>query len=190
MCFRRWSRSAPFGLFVLAALLFACSAPAAPAAPAGAAAGAAKPAAAVADAAAKPAAASPSPAAAAPAFEPRSLQVGGIALVGYFYPVWAALELGLFRELGVNVDWTTFAVNEAMAALTSGNLDILQSSTDLSLNAVSKGAGIKLVADYTLQAPYDLMARTDIASVEALRGQKVGASSLRSGSGTIVRVML
>jgi ABC-type nitrate/sulfonate/bicarbonate transport system substrate-binding protein len=49
---------------------------------------------------------------------------------------------------------------------------------------------LKLVGDYNIVTPYEIVARPDIATVDGLRGQRVGASSLNAGSGTIVRYML
>jgi ABC-type nitrate/sulfonate/bicarbonate transport system substrate-binding protein len=162
------------------ALVLGCTAPAAaPAKPSGSAPAASAP--------AQPAAQAP---AAAPAREPRALQMGLIGLAGYWYNIWAGQHSGIFRELGLAPERVQIQTNEAISALSSGGLDVLQSPTDAAVTALSKGANMTLVADHALEAPYDLVARSDITSVEGLRGLKVGASSLRAGTGTIARVML
>src|SRR5438067_8960456 len=97
---------------------------------------------------------------------------------------------GTYRELGLTVEWNWLQTNEAISALVSGGIDILQAPTDAAITALSKGAALRLVADHTLEAPYDLVARGDVARATDLRGLKVGDSSLRAGSGTIARVML
>jgi ABC-type nitrate/sulfonate/bicarbonate transport system substrate-binding protein len=169
---RRW-----LGLAVLGALLLACAAPAAAPAPTSA-----------------PAAAATAPPASAPptlaAREPRTLQTAVQGLAGFFYPMWVAQQKGLLREQGLEVEWTTLGTNEAIPALLGGSLDILNASTDAAVTALSKGGALKLVADYSIITPYELVARPEVASVAALRGQKVGASSLRAGSGTIARFMM
>jgi ABC-type nitrate/sulfonate/bicarbonate transport system substrate-binding protein len=136
--------------------------------------------------------AAPAPAqpAAAPAREPRALQLGLVGLAGYWYVIWAGQYAGIFRELGLAPERVSIQTNEAISALSSGGLDLLQSPTDSAITALSKGANLTAVADYALEAPYDLVARPEISSVEGLRGLKVGASSLKAGTGTIARVML
>src|SRR4051794_19750160 len=92
--------------------LLACSTPAA-APPAG---GAAPPAA---QASAPPAAsaANATPAAAGPSATPAQLRhfdVGVVALVSYFYPMWIALERGFWAQQGLDVELTTLQTNEAV----------------------------------------------------------------------------
>lgn len=137
-----------------------------------------------------PAAGSSAGAAPTAAREPRKLDMGLIGLAGYWYNIWAAQRAGIFRELGLAPERFSIQTNEAISALTSGSLDLLQSPTDAAITALSKGASMTLIADHTVQAPYDLVARPEITSVADLRGKKVGASSLRAGTGTIARVML
>jgi ABC-type nitrate/sulfonate/bicarbonate transport system substrate-binding protein len=131
------------------------------------------------------------PSAAAPATRaPRTLQVAIQGLSGYMYPLWVAQQHGMLRDAGLTVEWTTIDTNQAIPALLGGSLDLLNASTDAALTALSKGAALKLVADYNIITPYEIVARPDLTSVEALRGQKVGAASLHAGSGTILRYML
>jgi ABC-type nitrate/sulfonate/bicarbonate transport system substrate-binding protein len=126
----------------------------------------------------------------APARSPRTLQVAVQGLAGFFYPMWVAQRQGLLRDVGLTVEWSTLDTNQAIPALLGGSLDILNASTDAALIALSKGAALRLVGDYNITTPYELVARPEIATLDALRGQKVGASSLNAGSGTIVRYML
>ncbi len=148
---------------------------------------------------AAPSAAPPAPATAAPtpqvpappaAPAPRTLQVAVQGLAGFFYPMWVAQQEGLLHDAGLTVEWTTLDTNQAIPALLGGSLDVLNASTDAALIALSKGAALKLVGDYNITTPYELVSRPEITSVDGLRGQKVGASSLHAGSGTIVRYML
>src|SRR3954453_15368581 len=170
--------------WALTALIFAlgvgCAAPAA--APA-------KPPSGSAPAPAAPAAPA-APVAQAPAREPRALQIGLVGLAGYWDTIWAGQHSGIFRELGLNPERVSVQTNEAISALSSGGLDILQSPSDSAVTALSKGANLTLGGDYALEAPYDLVPRPEITSVDGLRNLKVGASSLKAGTGTIARVMM
>ncbi len=185
----RAPRAPLLGLATLA-LLVACSGPSGqpPAAPATARPTGGTPAA--------PVAAAPTGAAAPGATVPaqpgslRQTELGVVALVSYMYPMWVAVEKGFNAQQGLNVEITTLQTNEAVAALVSGSLDVLMCPSDACATAVSKGAQMRMVNDYLTQAPYDLMARPEIASVADLRGKKVGVSSLTSGSGSLARIML
>jgi ABC-type nitrate/sulfonate/bicarbonate transport system substrate-binding protein len=177
-------------LAIVSALLWACSGPST-APPGGAA--TAPPA-----AAAKPGTASganpgapPAAAQATPTAGPlHHIDLGVVALVSYFYPMWIAIEQGFNAQQGLDVEMTTLQTNEAVAAAVSGSLDILMCPTDSCITAISKGAQLVQVNDYMVQAPYDLIARPEIQSVSDLRGKRVGASSLSAGTGTLAKIML
>ena len=176
---------APLLVFVALGLLIACSGPSAPpaAAPATAAPAAVAP---PAVAATAPAA----PAAAAPPGPPRPFELGVVAFVSYFYPMWVASERGFGTQQGLDIQITTLQTNEAVAAAVSGSLDVLMCPSDACVTAVSKGAQMKMVNDYLTQAPYNLIARREIQSIADLRDKKVGVSSLTTGSGSLARIML
>jgi ABC-type nitrate/sulfonate/bicarbonate transport system substrate-binding protein len=113
-----------------------------------------------------------------------------VALVSYFYPMWVAVEKGFGAQQGLDIEMITFQTNEAVAALVSGSLDVLMCPTDSCVTALSKGAAIKQLNDYLIEAPYDLIAKPEVATVADLRGKKVGVSSLSAGSGTLAKIML
>ncbi|HEY7060256.1 MAG TPA: ABC transporter substrate-binding protein [Chloroflexota bacterium] len=181
-----------------ACVVAACGAPSAPSVPGGAgntSAGAGKTSVGSQVASGQPAAAVSAPTAAASQAAPppgtlHTLQLGTLGLTGSFYPVWVAMRQGYFHEHGVQVEWNSVQVAEAITGLVSGSLDLSLASTDTALIALTKGAGLHLVADFWEQAPYDLIVRPEITSVADLRGKKVGVSTLRGGSGTTTRVML
>src|SRR5262249_21825296 len=91
---------------------------------------------------------------------------------------------------GVDVEMTTLQTNEAVAALVSGSLDVLHCPTDACVTAVSKGAQIRMVNDYSLEAPYDLIAKPELTTVADLRGKSIGVSSLSAGTGSLAKILL
>jgi NitT/TauT family transport system substrate-binding protein len=141
---------------------------------------------------ASPATSGGAPAAQAPRppGELRTLQNGYIALSAYYYPLWIASQYGFLEHVGLRAEWVQLGTNESISALLGGSVDILAGTTDATVTAISKGANIKVLANYHLITPFELVARPEITSVQDLRGKKVGASSLKSGSGTIARFML
>lgn len=122
--------------------------------------------------------------------EPRVLQGGYIALSAYYYPLWIANSQGFLQRHGLSAEWSQLGTNESVSALLGGSLDVLSGVTDATITAIGKGANIKVLANYHIVTPFELIARSDINTVQDLRGKKVGASSLKSGSGTIARYML
>jgi ABC-type nitrate/sulfonate/bicarbonate transport system substrate-binding protein len=176
--------------------LVACAAPAAQpaaapsAAPGGAA--AAKPAAAAPTTpAGADAAAGPGGAAVAPKPGPlHRIELGVVALAAYFYPMWVGIDKGFYAQQGLDVELTTLQTNEAVAALVSGSLDILMCPTDACVTAVSKGAEQRMVNDYLVEAPYNLMARADISTAAGLRDKKIGVSSLSAGTGSLAKILM
>ena len=130
------------------------------------------------------------PAAAAPR-EPRSLQVGFTGLSGFMYLYWAADHAGIFRELGLAPEKVQFnSPVDSMAAMASGSLEVSMGTTDTFLTALTKGAQTTLIADFVAEAPYELVARPETASVADLRGKKIGVAALRGGSATVARAMM
>jgi ABC-type nitrate/sulfonate/bicarbonate transport system substrate-binding protein len=134
--------------------------------------------------------AAPTAAAATPPAPPHTFQLGIVALAAYFFPMWIGVDKGFFAEQGLDVEMTTFQTNEAVAALVSGSLDVLMCPTDACITALSKGAQLTMVNDYLIEAPYDLVAKPDIASAADLRDKKIGVSSLSAGSGSLAKIML
>jgi NitT/TauT family transport system substrate-binding protein len=184
-------RAPLFGLVALG-VVAACSGPSTPPAAAPAT---ARPAGAAPTAAAAPAptAAAPLPPGAVVPAKPgplRQTELGVVAFVSYFYPMWIMAEKGFGAQQGLDVQLTTLQTNEAVAAAVSGSLDVLMCPSDACVTAVAKGAQMKMVNDYLTQAPYNLMARREIQSIADLRDKKIGVSSLTTGSGSLARIML
>src|SRR5687767_12227915 len=108
---------ASLALFVLLAILAACGSPAAPAG-SGPAAGSAP----------GPAPGTPPPAAAPAApTQPPALQKVDLAMAAISAscgPIWVAIDYGLFRKHGLDVEATSLAAASASQALTSGSVPI------------------------------------------------------------------
>lgn len=152
----------------------ASSAPAPPAAGAGG--GAASPAASSGAAAAPAAASAGTPA----ALEPVKLAFTAISAVQS--PFWIAHEAGYFREQGLDVpDMRRVEPGATMlAALHNGELEFIAAGapslvlgTLQGLDTVVFGASVNLLEDV-------VVARPEIRTVEALRGQTIGVSRLKA----------
>lgn len=112
-------------------------------------------------------------------------------------PFYIGEHKGFFRDVGININWTTFNQSQAMLApLAAGQLDGLGSSVGAGIyNAIGNGVPIKIVGDRGIDyAPYGaapIIVRTELIksgrfkSFKDLKGLKVVEPS-RGGANTPV----
>jgi NitT/TauT family transport system substrate-binding protein len=183
-----------------AALLVACApaapapatqAPAAPAATTSAPAATRAPAATsapTATTAARPAATSAP--AAAPAGPPVALHVSYSNLIADNLPEWMAYESGIFAQHGLDVTLDNIVSSTGIPALLSGQVQIGHLGGSETLSAAAAGGDLVIVAITGPVYPFVFMAPGSIASVDQLKGKKIGVSNIGSSSDIATRVML
>jgi NitT/TauT family transport system substrate-binding protein len=168
---------------LVAALLGACGGPSAPAAQPAAPAPAAKPAGGSAgqQAAAQPTQ-PPAPVTINLSFPSRSApQV--LPLI--------AQEEGFLPRQGIELDSTFFQGGPpALQAMMAGAADITSQITGTTINAIANGADIAIIMGLQADPDYQLYARAEISSVQALDGKKVAAADPGSELNTLVRKTL
>jgi NitT/TauT family transport system substrate-binding protein len=144
----------------IALLLSACGATAAPAAS---------------STAPKPAASS----AAAPSKALTHVVVGSSTLSSDLLPVFVAKDAGIFEKNGLDVEIQFLSgASNAMAALLSGNLQMVQLAGAGALNAAASGGQIAVVATLTPVYPYRLEVPASIKTPADLKGKKLGTGSI------------
>ncbi len=191
-------RFAPGILVSCGLLLAACGSSSAPApastAPASAAASAA---AASAAASAKPAtsgSASAKPAAsgvAAPAASGLTkITASWSALIPAVLPVWVALEAGIFKQNGLDVDLQYIESSKGIPALVSGQVQVADVGGSETMSAVAGGADLVTIGGNAPVWPFILQVPAGIKTVDDLRGKKVGVSNFGSSSDIATRVAL
>ncbi len=135
------------------------SAPAASAAPAGA-----------------PAAAAPP----APAPGSIPLQYGTITKTAWGWPGLIALNRGLLKQAGFDVEMTYFRTPANGAQmLTAGALDLASINPETVIRSVDNGAPLRMVATDANNAPYSLIVRPEIRSFADIRGKTLPSSGPR-----------
>ncbi|MGI2294444.1 ABC transporter substrate-binding protein [Paenibacillus sp. GXUN7292] len=98
-------------------------------------------------------------------------------------------EKGFFKEEGLDVQFIT--TDNPVPGLTSGDIDIADFSTTRAIVAAGKGAPFKIVSSlFRTKGPFYLIAKTDIASVEDLKGKKVGGAVFGSGLDAYAQIIL
>jgi NitT/TauT family transport system substrate-binding protein len=121
----------------------------------------------------------------------RPLRVAYTALVSAQAPLWIALETGLFREQGLDVEATLISGSDkAIAALLTGETPITMLASGAMVSAVSKGADLVYLASTSSKLTFQLITQPQITSVEQLRGQPVGATGRGSQSDFALRYAL
>jgi NitT/TauT family transport system substrate-binding protein len=114
----------------------------------------------------------PAPATAAPAAAPLRIAYSD-------WPGWTAFEIGIqkgwFKEAGVDVQFSWFDYLPSMDAFSAGKVDAVTVTNGDALVMGANGGKSKLilVTDYS-NGNDQLIGRAGIASVKALKGQKVG----------------
>lgn len=94
-------------------------------------------------------------------------------------------QLGYFDEEGIRVSIiTTNGSTAALQAVASGSADIAYTSSANIAVAIEKGMPIKAFAGITVQWPYfiGVPAGSDIASINDLKGKRIGVISMASAS--------
>src|SRR6266568_677129 len=160
-------------------------------------------------AAAKPAAtsapaATTAPAAAAPTAAPTqapakpaattgpsvALHVSYSNLIADNLPEWMAYESGVFKQNGLDVTLDNIASSTGIPALLSGQVQIAHLGGSETLSASAEGGDLGIVAITGPVYPFVIMAQPSIATVQDLKGKKIGVSNPGSSSDIATRVML
>lgn len=109
---------------------------------------------------------------------PAVINYGGSAWLGH-YPAYVAIKAGLFTAKGLDVKWQSFATSSArMSGVLSGGVDIACTGIVSALALMSRGSKHFSI----IGTPEDfgrvegLFARSNIQSVQALRGKKIGVT--------------
>jgi NitT/TauT family transport system substrate-binding protein len=184
----------------LVLLMAGCGGSAAPSVPPAASSAATKPSVAAgaapastaAAASAKPAAsaaASANPAASGAAGTKLSFGYSNIA--GSNLATWTALDGGYFQKNGLNVELALVAGgSKTMAALLSGDEQLIFAGGGETLGAVSEGADLLVVGTLGPVYPYKFEVAKDIKTAADLKGKTVGVASFGGSADIATRVAL
>ena len=98
-----------------------------------------------------------------------------------YFPVAAAVELGCFKEEGIDATLDLiFPVDKAYAALRDGTIDLVGGSAHSALSAFPEWAGVKLVCAQAQGMYWFLVMRADLDPVRndlsIVKGRRIGAA--------------
>jgi NitT/TauT family transport system substrate-binding protein len=106
-------------------------------------------------------------------------RAGYSGISGYQVPLWLAVDLGLFKKYGLNLEPILFrGGTESTHALTGGEIqfDVVAPQPHIAANL--SGADIIIIGTYFNKHTYSFVARPGIRSPQELRGKKVGVLSV------------
>lgn len=153
-------------LALLGGLAAGCAAPTRPASPAGDEATAAAP-------ADRPA---PTPA-------PVRVRSAYVAIASNMLPSWIALDEGIYRKYGLDVELTYVAGAAKIAeALIAGDLDIAVAPASSAIGPGLEGADTVMVASWTSKLAFSALVQPTVQTPGDLRGKRVGVTRRGSNS--------
>jgi NitT/TauT family transport system substrate-binding protein len=109
--------------------------------------------------------------------------MGYSAISGSMLTPWAALEAGIFKKNGLDVELIYIAGGPtAAAALLGGDVQVILATGDVVVRGRLQGADLVSFADATSTLVFSLMARPEILRPEDLKGKRLGVT--RFGTAT------
>jgi taurine transport system substrate-binding protein len=109
---------------------------------------------------------------------PQVVNYGGSAWLGH-YPAYIGIKAGLFAAKGIDVKWQSFGTSSArMSAILSGGIDIGCTGIVSALALMARGSrhfSIIAVPD-DFGRVEGLFAHNNIASIQGLKGKKIGVT--------------
>ncbi len=100
--------------------------------------------------------------------------LGVVAKLALQWPVYVAMDKGLFDQAGVKLDIVATGGSAKTAQqLAAGAINIGEAGLPDLLRAIDQGAPMKVIGYEVAEPPYKLMARKDIKSIAELKGKKI-----------------
>jgi NitT/TauT family transport system substrate-binding protein len=104
-------------------------------------------------------------------------------------PFFVARERGFFREEGLEVELIVMQAIQTIQA-TLGKSTQFASATGSAISSAVNGAEIKVILAVTDRPSFDLISQPNIASVQQLRGKKIGTGGVGSLAEILARRIL
>ncbi|MBL6455776.1 ABC transporter substrate-binding protein [Belnapia sp. T6] len=106
-------------------------------------------------------------------------------------PLWIARTAGLFAAEGLDVTIDHIeGIEEVNARLRDGRAQLAYGVTEHVILDAEAGGRSAIIGGNVNKLPFSLIARPGIEGLEGLRGKRIGVSSLRAGSSSLVMKLL
>ena len=104
-------------------------------------------------------------------------------------PFWVARERGFFRDEAIDAEIILFKASLTVQAMLGGSVDF-GTATGSALNAAVNGADVRIVMAISERPSFDLMGHASIATIQQLRGKKIGFGGIGGLPELIIRQIL
>lgn len=106
-------------------------------------------------------------------------------------PAWLGLHAGLFAAEGIDLTIEHIeGIEEVNDRVRSGRAQLAYGVTEHVILDAESGGHQVIIGGNVNRLPFSLIARAGIASLKDLRGKRIGVSSLRAGSSSLVMKLL
>ena len=115
----------------------------------------------------------------APSSRAEQVRIAYSAISGAMGPLWMAHDLGFFNRHGLDVQLLYIGGGSVvMQALLGGDVQFVRLGANAVVQASSRGAGLKMIANTINRLVFSLMSRPQIRSATELKGRKIGVTRL------------
>jgi ABC-type nitrate/sulfonate/bicarbonate transport system substrate-binding protein len=104
-------------------------------------------------------------------------------------PFWVARERGFFRDEGIDAEIILFKASLTVQAMLGGSVEF-GSATGTALSAAVNGADVRIVMAMSERPSFDLIGHASIASIQQLRGKRIGFGGIGGLPELIIRQIL
>ena len=118
------------------------------------------------------------------------LRVSNCFIGGAILPLWLAQDAGLFQREGLDVELIWIQGNPAVAALISGEIDLLHCIPHNVISAMAGGAELVFISSVFNRMQYRIVATPGIDRPEQLKGKVLGIARVHDVSHFYVRLVL
>ena len=121
----------------------------------------------------------------------RQLTVAVVSRNYFNLPLWIARAAELFSAEGLDVTIDHIeGIEEVAARLRDGRAQLAYGVTEHVILDAESGGQTAIIGGNVNKLPFSLIARAGIEGLEGLRGKRIGVSSLRAGSSSLIMKLL
>ncbi|MQA34394.1 ABC transporter substrate-binding protein [Modestobacter roseus] len=122
---------------------------------------------------------------------PTTVRLAGGAQGFNWLPVFVAEEQGIFARNGLEIDYQRLgSVDKATTAVREGTADLAITPPEGAVADHLAGGGLRIIGSNSERLPMSLVARPGIPDLAALRGRRIGTSSLTEGTAIYAQQLL
>lgn len=121
----------------------------------------------------------------------QKLAVGAVSRNYFNMPLWVAYHAGFFGKEGLDVSINLIeGIDEVTQRLKSGEFNLTLGVTENVILDCEDGGRLRIIGGNVNRLPFSFIARPHIRNFEDLRGARIGVSSIKAGSSSLVMKLL